>query len=238
MELEGKEIGCWCKPSPCHGDILIKLFKERQGINPCSSRSAFQELTPTLTRSGRNRENDDQDSHKQTKHFPLRSENDYKTEGNPDVHVSGFDVSSSNVGEEFGALCLNSHKSATSDTVGFDIEEDASMYTPLRLNGGVDTSFETQEAIEPGCTMESDVKVKEKAGLGDSSNITVDSECGVSSHVSITENAFDVLKDIRIKNVNRIVVGTLNINSLAPKFDQLSEVIGNHLDALTIQETK
>ena len=25
MELEGKELGCWCKPFPCHGDILIKL---------------------------------------------------------------------------------------------------------------------------------------------------------------------------------------------------------------------
>ena len=34
MELEGKELGCWCKPSPCHGDILIKLFKERQDRNP------------------------------------------------------------------------------------------------------------------------------------------------------------------------------------------------------------
>ena len=33
MELEGKELGCWCKPSPCHGDILIKLFKERQGTD-------------------------------------------------------------------------------------------------------------------------------------------------------------------------------------------------------------
>ena len=34
MELEGKELGCWCKPSSCHGDILIKLFKERQCTNP------------------------------------------------------------------------------------------------------------------------------------------------------------------------------------------------------------
>ena len=37
MELEGKELGCWCKPSLCHGDILIKLFKERQGTNQCLS---------------------------------------------------------------------------------------------------------------------------------------------------------------------------------------------------------
>ena len=28
IELGGKQIGCWCKPSPCHGDILIKVFKE------------------------------------------------------------------------------------------------------------------------------------------------------------------------------------------------------------------
>ena len=27
-ELEGMQLGCWCNPSPCHGDILIKLFKE------------------------------------------------------------------------------------------------------------------------------------------------------------------------------------------------------------------
>ena len=54
----------------------------------------------------------------------------------------------------------------------------------------------------------------------------------------VAESAFDILKEIRVKNVNRIVIGTLNINSLAPKFDQLREVIGNNLDILTIQETK
>jgi len=27
-ELRGKALGCWCSPAPCHGDILIKLFKE------------------------------------------------------------------------------------------------------------------------------------------------------------------------------------------------------------------
>ena len=31
-ELNGKELGCWCKPSACHGDILIKLFKEHFNI--------------------------------------------------------------------------------------------------------------------------------------------------------------------------------------------------------------
>ena len=26
--LRGKRLGCWCKPLPCHGDVLVKLFKE------------------------------------------------------------------------------------------------------------------------------------------------------------------------------------------------------------------
>lgn len=28
--LEGKILGCWCKPKPCHGDVLVELIKERQ----------------------------------------------------------------------------------------------------------------------------------------------------------------------------------------------------------------
>lgn len=28
-ELEGKILGCWCKPKACHGDILLKLLNER-----------------------------------------------------------------------------------------------------------------------------------------------------------------------------------------------------------------
>jgi hypothetical protein len=25
-ELKGKELGCWCKPNKCHGDILLELL--------------------------------------------------------------------------------------------------------------------------------------------------------------------------------------------------------------------
>lgn len=32
-ELNSKIIGCWCKPNRCHGDILIKLFKEKFNID-------------------------------------------------------------------------------------------------------------------------------------------------------------------------------------------------------------
>lgn len=29
-ELEGKVLGCWCKPKSCHGDVLIKLIEEQK----------------------------------------------------------------------------------------------------------------------------------------------------------------------------------------------------------------
>ena len=26
--LKGKILGCWCKPKPCHGDVLVKLIQK------------------------------------------------------------------------------------------------------------------------------------------------------------------------------------------------------------------
>ena len=26
-ELDGKVLGCWCKPKACHGDVLVHLLK-------------------------------------------------------------------------------------------------------------------------------------------------------------------------------------------------------------------
>lgn len=28
LALKGKELGCWCKPQACHGDVLVKLIQE------------------------------------------------------------------------------------------------------------------------------------------------------------------------------------------------------------------
>jgi hypothetical protein len=25
IELKDKTLGCWCKPLPCHGDVLVEL---------------------------------------------------------------------------------------------------------------------------------------------------------------------------------------------------------------------
>lgn len=28
LSLDGKRLGCWCKPKACHGDVLVKLIEE------------------------------------------------------------------------------------------------------------------------------------------------------------------------------------------------------------------
>jgi hypothetical protein len=33
MRLEGQVLGCFCKPKPCHGDVLVKLLRERRSKN-------------------------------------------------------------------------------------------------------------------------------------------------------------------------------------------------------------
>lgn len=29
-EIKGKRLGCYCKPKPCHGDVLIDLVEKRR----------------------------------------------------------------------------------------------------------------------------------------------------------------------------------------------------------------
>ena len=47
-----------------------------------------------------------------------------------------------------------------------------------------------------------------------------------------------ILNKLKAKNVNRLVIGHLNINSLPGKFDQLKVVIENNIDILIVTETK
>ena len=73
----------------------------------------------------------------------------------------------------------------------------------------------------------------------DSASEQSQSSCSTSGGSdTVFESPDGLLRKLRIKNINKVMIGTLNINSMAPKFDQLREVIGNHLDILTIQETK
>ena len=70
------------------------------------------------------------------------------------------------------------------------------------------------------------------------SSFSEEPEPSPSSSSFESETADNILKKIRVKNVNKVIIGTLNINSLAPKFELLKEIIGKNIDILTIQETK
>ena len=53
-----------------------------------------------------------------------------------------------------------------------------------------------------------------------------------------TENAFTTLRSWRVKNSDRITLGSLNINSIPKKIDDLRTLVTNNLDILVVQETK
>ena len=46
------------------------------------------------------------------------------------------------------------------------------------------------------------------------------------------------IKKLRIKNPNKITIGNLNINSLSSKFEQLKDIVKQHIDILNLTETK
>ena len=46
------------------------------------------------------------------------------------------------------------------------------------------------------------------------------------------------IKNLRLSNVNRVVIGNLSINSFPNKFDQLKEIVLEYIDFLVITETK
>ena len=57
-ELNGKVMGCWCKPSPCHGDVLLKIFNEifnPEALQLPSPRRSTTFLTPNPPATGEDR---------------------------------------------------------------------------------------------------------------------------------------------------------------------------------------
>ena len=66
-------------------------------------------------------------------------------------------------------------------------------------------------------------------------------ELGDKSDGSINDASLDPLseiKNLRLRNVNKVIIGNININSLPNKFEQLKELVIKHIDVLVITETK
>ena len=57
-------------------------------------------------------------------------------------------------------------------------------------------------------------------------------------NIKISHDPYSILKDIRLKNVNRIIIGHLNINSVRNKFEMVSDLIRGSIDIFLISETK
>ena len=59
-----------------------------------------------------------------------------------------------------------------------------------------------------------------------------------SGYSSDASNPVNILKSLKSKNTEKIVIAQLNINSLPHKFDQLVTIIDGNVDILVITETK
>ena len=52
------------------------------------------------------------------------------------------------------------------------------------------------------------------------------------------DDVLTILRDLRVKNHNKIIVGNVNINSITNKIDALKTIIPGNFDIFIITETK
>ena len=67
------------------------------------------------------------------------------------------------------------------------------------------------------------------------SDSEINEEC---ANLDDDTDIFNQLKKYRLKNANKVILATLNINTIANKFTALKEIVSNHIDILIIEETK
>ena len=60
----------------------------------------------------------------------------------------------------------------------------------------------------------------------------------ISDDVEKSECPHIILKNLRMKNTNKIIIGHLNINSIRNKIFMLADIVRNNIDILLISETK
>ena len=70
------------------------------------------------------------------------------------------------------------------------------------------------------------------------SSISFEFENTVIDSLDNSSDAYSIINALRVKNVNKIILGHLNINSLRNKFDLLADLVKSKIDILLISETK
>ena len=56
--------------------------------------------------------------------------------------------------------------------------------------------------------------------------------------INTTPNSLSKIKEIRIGNQNKLIIGNLNINSIRNKYGQLKETVQKYIYILVVTETK
>ena len=200
MELEGKELGCWCKPSPCHGDILIKLFKERQSKNLL--KSDYQASSPILTQCGSNGDDGD----------------DCYDCYNTDCAFNNVFINSGDVMEGTPSMSaplrLNgggdssfdtSHECPINDSQSVSNEND--LLSWVNQNDSMSEQDIRDILFDAGYANE-DIQdiLTSKSKSNESACETLLDQSVISESESVTDSAYDVLREIRVKNVNKVVI--------------------------------
>ena len=142
----------------------------------------------------------------------------------------GIDFHGINVGSESHSEINNTGDTRMRD----DLSVGDALVDPSFLNES--SSLDTTPLIDDLDTPNLSLDASQASPIAH--DISFISEPSNASSDEDMESPANIFKEIRVKNVNRVIIGTLNINSLAPKFEQLKEIIGKNLDILTIQETK
>ena len=97
-------------------------------------------------------------------------------------------------------------------------------------------------AVEVEAEADSVSILNELSSLHDrSSDNNVDSSASASPNPNDSNTGIgplNTLKKIRVSNLNRVIIGHLNINSLRNKYEALKSVINGNIDTLVITETK
>ena len=78
----------------------------------------------------------------------------------------------------------------------------------------------------------------QKASDEDSTSDTDNNDVSLDQSLDTNKNAFDLIKEYRLKNTNKVILAHLNINSIRNKFSSLKELVSDNIDVLVIEETK
>ena len=80
-------------------------------------------------------------------------------------------------------------------------------------------------------------KVRQKANKECYSEGSLTDESEKKS-INTAPNSLSKIKELRIGNANKVIIGNLNINSIRNKFEQLKETVLKYIDILVVTETK